>query len=84
VSKVLVRLTRGTGSKCRAYAPTAGTFSGRSCTSGKGFAVAYADGTWTLNLAKKPTKGSYRVEVVAYGLDGVAQSSPSKAKFTVK
>jgi uncharacterized delta-60 repeat protein len=84
VSKVLVRLTKGSGSACRAYQPGRGTFRGRSCTSGKGFAVAYEDGKWTLDLAKKLAKGSYALEVVAYGLDGVAQSAVTKARITVK
>lgn len=84
VSKVLVRLTKGAGSACRAYQPAKGTFSGRSCTSGKGFAVAYEDGQWTLDLSRKLAKGAYALEVVAYGLDGLAQSAPTKAKLTVK
>lgn len=84
VSKVLVRLTKGTGSACRAYQPVKGTFTGRSCTSGKGFTVAYGDGKWTLDLASRLAKGAYALEVVAYGLDGLAQSTATKARITVK
>lgn len=84
VSKVRVRLTKGSGSACRAYQPAKGTFSGRSCTSGKGFAVAYEDGKWTLDLARKLAKGSYALELTAYGLDGLAQTAPTKARITVR
>ncbi|MDA0184824.1 hypothetical protein OJ997_31265 [Solirubrobacter phytolaccae] len=84
VSKVLVRLTKGTGSACRAYQPARGAFSGRSCSSGKGFAVAYEGGKWSLDLAKKLGKGTYALEVSAYGLDGLAQSTATKARITVK
>lgn len=85
VAKVTVKLTRGSGRSARTYSPSRGAFTGSRTA--KGFAVAYADGRWTLDLARRLGRGSYTFDVVAHGRDGKAQpirSGTNRIAITVR
>jgi uncharacterized delta-60 repeat protein len=65
VSKVIVKLTRGSGAACRAFNLAKQSFSGQSCAANGGFAAVYANGRWTAYLGAVLPKGSYELQAVA-------------------
>jgi uncharacterized delta-60 repeat protein len=73
VSKVMVKLTKGSGAGCRAYNLAKQAFTGQSCAANKGFASVYSQGKWTVYLGSALPKGSYLLEAVAVTPTGKKQ-----------
>src|SRR4029079_15691162 len=69
-TRVMLKLTRGSGTSCRSFNLAKQSFSGLNCTTYKGFAAVLDKGKWTAYLGPALPKGSYAIEAFAVTANG--------------